>query len=155
MTPISKPYAHGPGRWRCKARTLTGWRWCASASTPEEAQRIAQAGKDPASDDKEQDSNHGNQERESQRPVQPRAQPGGVRVQGPYRHAEGWRFRIVTSAGRTWAQTAATEAEAMRCAEKQAETAGLARPAEWRNSQRGDPQVLSTAWAELGALGRQ
>ena len=45
-----------------------------------------------------------------------------MRVLGPYRHEGAWRCRIVTSAGRSWAPTAATETEALQGAEKQAAT---------------------------------
>jgi integrase len=45
------------------------------------------------------------------------ADPGGVRLQGPHPHDGGWRYRIITSAGRSWAATGRTEAQALKLAE--------------------------------------
>jgi len=128
-TQISKPYPHGLSRWRCRTRTPTGWRWCASANSPEEATRIAQIIEGPAQPagevrdpDPPQDPDP---DPDPAVHVQQPVQVGAVKISGPYRHADGYRCRITSSSGRSWAPTAATENQALRRAEKQAATSAL------------------------------
>lgn len=132
MTQISKAYKHG-SRWRCRVRTDSGWKWCPSADSPEGAVAAAQASLQAAEVPAAQD--HPAQDHPAPVPEVPdkdppagprepktkamRAAPGdaGTRIQGPHPHEGGYRFRIITSSGRTWAASAKTEAAALWIAE--------------------------------------
>jgi integrase len=41
----------------------------------------------------------------------------GVRIEGPYQHRSGWRYRVATSAGRSWCASAKTQERALKIAE--------------------------------------
>lgn len=125
---ISKPYKHG-SRWRCRTRTPEGWRWCSSADSPEGAVALAQGVRDPnlhppAEGEVESPPAldplllEGPQERDAESgPGPQKSEQDGVRISNPYPHQGGFRCRISTSAGRTWAATASTEAQALKLAE--------------------------------------
>lgn len=119
---IEGPYRHG-SKFRCRLRTAEGRRWLPAADTLESALAAAHEavhhppdhpGKDEAPEEERPVV------RAAPQPERQRVDPEGVRVLGPYRHEGAWRCRIVSSAGRSWAPTAATEAAALQCAEKQA-----------------------------------
>ena len=121
---IEGPYRHG-SKFRCRLRTAEGRRWLPAADTIEAAlaaaQQAVQLPPDPhvEANEPEEEQEAVGAAPESDRQ---RADPGGVRILGPYRHEGAWRCRIVTSAGRSWAPTAATETAALQGAEKQAAT---------------------------------
>ena len=90
-TQISKPYPHGSNRWRCRTRTPTGWRWCASADSPEEATRIAQIIErpaQPAGEVRDQDPPQDPDPDPAVHGQQP-TQVGAVKNSGAYRQADG------------------------------------------------------------------
>ena len=121
---IEGPYRHG-SKFRCRLRTAEGRRWLPAADTIETALAAAQEAVQlppdphvvdvPPEDERQVVATAPEKDRQ-------RADPGGVRLLGPYRHEGAWRCRIVTSVGRSWAPTAATETEALQGAEKQAAT---------------------------------
>lgn len=124
QTNIEGPYRHG-SKFRCRLRTAEGRRWLPAADTMETALAAAQeAVQLPPDSHVVDDAPDEDREVVAAAPEKDRqrADPRGVRVLGPYRHEGAWRCRIVTSAGRSWAPTAATETEALQSAEKQAAT---------------------------------
>lgn len=141
-TIISKPYPHGPNRYRCRAKTPQGWKWLTSADSPEAATLFAQnhaSAVDPSLVGAQEfgipqkhanisrSSNHLDISSQESEGLQSHDASGssGVRVEGPYEHRSGWRCRLISSAGRQWAATGKTEAQALKLAE--AATAKLAK----------------------------
>lgn len=124
---VEGPYRHGQ-KFRCRLRTPEGRKWMPSADTIEgaieEARKAAQEPPPPeegpgvpptAGPETREPAPHGGPRDRSTGPG-----PSGVRILGPYEHEGGWRCRLVTSAGRSWAPTAPTEAAAVRYAERRA-----------------------------------
>lgn len=130
----SKVYKHG-SRYRCRRKTESGWRWCPSAETPEEAVRIAQSTapdppafpedpavpKDPALPAQEDLVWNARGDlvltQQEVAPPLPESVLEPIRIEGPYKHKTGWRCRVVSNGRRTWCPVGKTEKHALKIAE--------------------------------------
>jgi ribosomal protein L34 len=117
---IEGPYPKNRG-YRCRVLTPEGRKWCATGTTEEEALRIAEeyvaTGGKPAALPREVDDDPIDPP-DVPEPPEPRKRSGPLRIEGPYRHRDGWRCRIATSAGRQWCSPAPTTDRAYKLAEQ-------------------------------------